>query len=1107
MGASRADILDRLRRRGLLFDGAMGSLLEAGRDRLPAFDCPERLVLEAPAEITDIHRQYLAAGAEAVETCTFGATPHKLSLHGLEEEAAEINRAAAAQAREAAREFPGALVAGSLGPTGLLSIEKRTDFQDFYRNFSVQAVALLEGGVDLLLVETGNDMMELRAAVLACRDAMATVRREVLLAVSLSVDEAGRLLLGTSLPAAVLALDHLGVDVLGVNCSLGPEGLLAVGAALPALVSTPLLAMPNRGLPRNVGGHAVYDMPEDEYAAKTAAFLDHGFQAIGGCCGTTPECIRRLRERMDAAGRRPQPVRRSRTPALTGIFEALLLGDAVKPVIVGERLNYHGSKKFRTAVDSGDLDAVMAIARDQVDRGAGVLDLCLSTRDLPRQLDLIRRITPLISVNAARPLMIDTTEPEAMTEACRRLHGRGVINSCNLEDPAKCRDILALARRHGQMVVCLPVAGGTVPREPAERLANALKIYQIAAEVGLYPHDLIFDPLILTLATGRPEDRDNGLLALRTLDLFKKHMPGAFAIMGVSNVSYGLPAPIRPVLNNVLLWEAARRGLDFAIFNPAELRREQELPPDLRELAEDLLLNRREDALERILELGRRGSGPEPPAAAPARDLPPAERLKAMIVQRERAGFLDTLARALEDATPQELIQTVFLPAMAEVGGLMDTARLPLPYVLESASMTQEGLQYLRRHFAFEEAGGRGRVVLATVRGDVHDIGKNLVRMLLVHNGYDVTDLGTDVSAEQILRSCRETRVDVVGLSALLVSTSREMRRTVALLQAEGLDVPVLIGGAAVNHAYALELAGGEDGGYAGGVFYAKDAFQGLKTVTALVDPEQRRRLQAEARTESRAAGVAEAVAEAVPAAAGTGVPVPRPAPPYLDEVVRTFCVGPGRLIRDFNFEKQCGRKLLAQGRVEDGFYRSLMQTGEQLLGSLVSQSLVAPLAVFGLFPVHPGDDGLAVHHAGQCERISLDPACWKRLFRRGDEAFLPLLVVTLGGDLHDRVRRHFDEGDYLQGYILSTIGAELADELAEVATSLILEELGLERRRVVRYSPGYPVWRNLADQRVLFHLLGAEARIGVHLSEACQMIPEFSVSAGLLFKETDEPS
>ena len=1102
MGAGRGEILDRVRRRGLLFDGAMGTLLEADRDRLPAFDCPERLVLEAPEAIAGIHRQYLAAGADVVETCTFGATPHKLGLHGLEEQAGGINRRAAECAREAARDFPNALVAGSLGPTGLLSIEKRTDFQDFYRNFSVQAEALLAGGVDILLIETGNDMMEVRAGVLACRDVMAAAGREALLGVSLSVDEAGRLLLGTSLAAATLALDHLGVDLLGVNCSLGPDGLLAAAAGLPRLVSTPLLAMPNRGLPENVDGRAEYRMPEDEYADKTVVFLARGFQAIGGCCGTTPDCIRRLRERMDAARVRPAAGRRTRTPALTGIFEAMILEEEPKPVIVGERLNYHGSRKFRTAVDADDLDAVMAIARDQAERGAGVLDLCLATRDLARQLDLVRRITPLISVNAARPLMIDTTETEVMEEACRRLHGRGVLNSCNLEDPEKCREILALARRHGQMVVCLPVAGGTVPRDPEERLANALKIYQIAAEEGLYPHDLLFDPLILTLATGQAEDRDNGVRALQTLELYKRHLPGAYAIMGVSNVSYGLPAAVRPVLNNVLLHEAGRQGLDFAIFNPAELRREDELPADLRELAEDLLLNRREDALDRILEAGRAGAVPEPPVSAGAPDLPPAERLRMMIVRRQRGGFLDMLAQALRVASPQELVQSVFLPAMAEVGGLMDSARLPLPYVLESASMTQEGLQYLRRHFAFEESAGRGRVVLATVRGDVHDIGKNLVRMLLAHNGYDVTDLGTDVPAEAIVAACQDRRADIVGLSALLVSTSREMRRVVSLLHEQGLQVPVLIGGAAVNHAYAQELARLNGDVYAGGVFYARDAFQGLKTAAALMEPGRRAELQAAAAAESRTAAAPAAPVEAAPPGLPAGIPT---AVPFLDEVVRTFCVGAARLIRDFNFEKQCGRKLLAKGRVEDGFYRSLMRTGEQLLGSLVTRSLVQPLAVFGLFPVRCHKAGLALAHGGEPHPISLDPAVWPRLFRRGAEAFLPLLVVTLGGDLHEQVRRRFDEGDYLQGYILSTIGAELADELAEVATSIILEEQGLDRRRVVRYSPGYPVWRNLSDQRILFHLLGAERRVGVHLSEACQMVPEFSVSAGLLYKEPEE--
>lgn len=1089
----------RLRERGLLFDGAMGTLLEAARDTLPRFDCAEQLVLSHEAVIADIHRQYLEAGADVVETCTFGATPHKLSLHGLDSRTREINVRAARLARQAAGVFPGALVAGSMGPSGLLSITRRTDYDDFFRNFHAQAAALLEGGVDILQLETCNDLLETRAGIHACRAAMREAGLDVPVAVSFSVDDSGRILLGTTIEAAALTVDHLGVDLIGINCSSGPDGLLPAARRLAAVVSAPMLAMPNRGLPEIRAGRAEYPLPEQEFAEKTSRFLALGFRAVGGCCGTTPACIRRLRETLDRQAPGEAGPTAPRRPALTGIFDAMLLDRVEKPILVGERLNYHGSRKFRQAVDAQDLDTVLAIARQQLDRGAAVLDLGLATRETSRQLELIRQVVPPVSVNAACPLMVDTTELEAMEEACRRVYGRGILNSCNLEDPARCRAVLDLARRHGQMIVCLPVSGDGVPQEPGERVSAALRIRALAEEEGLSAQDLIFDTLVLTLATGRAEDRDNGRRALDTLAAYRERLPGSFTLMGVSNVSYGLPGFFRPVLNNVLLHHARLGGLDFAIFNPLELKTREEIGEPLWTLAEDLLLNRRADALDRILALNQPAEPAHPARepGGPVRPLP--DRLRSLIVDHRREGFLELLDQLAADIPPQSIIEQVFLPAMAEIGRLMEAQRLPLPYVLESAAMTQDGLNHLRRRFTFSEGPGRGRIVLATVKGDVHDIGKNLVKMLLVHNGYAVDDLGANTPAESIVEAARSTGADIIGLSALLVSTSREMKQVVDQLRLAGSDIPVLIGGAVVNHNYAVELARGTGDVYAGGVFYGRDAFQGLKLAGELLDPERRRELQADLRTECQAIPAAPAPVAAV------GAPAIAPAAerPYLEPAVRSLCVDVVRLLAQFNFEKQCGRKFLVKGEMEPDFYRHLLQTGEALLRTLHDRTLVAPTAVTGVFPVDSTESGLIIRHEGAAYPISLAGSCFERLIREDGRPILPLMVVTLGGKLNELVKQRFDEGDYLQGYILSTIGAELADELAEVVTRITLDEMGLARAGMVRYSPGYPIWPALADQPVVLGLLGAGPRIGVQLSEGFQMIPEFSVSGGLLYKST----
>lgn len=1097
----KKSLLERIKNQGLLLDGPYGTWLESQRERLPPFHCPEELVLHHGPLVEEAHRQYLEAGAEAVKTCTFGATPHKLGLHGLQDRAREINFQAAMLARHAALDFPGTPVIGNLGPTGLLSIEQRTGYPDFYRNIHLQAEALLLGGVDLLLVETMNDMVETRAAIHACRDAMRRTGRDVPLAVSFSIDSAGRILVGTTIEAAARTVDHLRVDIIGLNCSMGPDEMESIARQLPAMVSALLLSLPNRGLPENRGGTACYSMPPVEFAAKVARFREAGYHLVGGCCGTTPSCVREMRNRLPAL---PPPDRNRPAvpvPSLTGIFDAFPLASSSRPVLVGERLNIHGSRKFKTAVEGGDWNAIGALARQQVDQGALVLDVCLATRDRQQQLELIRKIYPDLGVNAARPLMVDTTEPEAMEEACQRIYGRGLINSCNLEDPGLCRSILALARRHGQMVVCLPLEGREIPREPARRLELCRRILELAMEEGLAPEDLVFDPLILTLATGQASDRDNGRTALETLELIKAGLPGCFTIMGVSNISYGLPKAFRPVLNNVLLHHAAVRGLDFAIFNPAERMEPGALDPAARELAEDLLFGRREDALDRVL-AWQASPDAAPATAAMEPDLAagPVERLRKMIVGRRRAGFTGLLEATAREMEPAGLITEVFLAAMTEVGQGMEEKSLPLPYVLESAGMVQEGLALLREKFAVESGPAKGRIVLATVRGDVHDIGKNLVRLLLTHNGFEVIDLGVDVPAERIVEEIGRSGAHLAGLSALLVSTSREMGRVVELLAQTDHPVPVLIGGAAASASFAEELARRKPAPYPGGVYYGKDAGQGVRLAAMLMDPERRPELPPGIHPIEAVNPASSALADD---ASGPAV-LPRCSSPAGEGWTRCFCVPPPVLLQQFNFEHRCGRKLLARGRAEDGFYRNLLRTGEELLQLLQDRLVLEPMAVMGVVPVCPAGEGAALPVSGRPVPLSLMPAARSRLIRLEGEPVLPLLVVTAGHLINEMVRHRFNEGDYLQGYILSFIGAELADDLADLTAGLLREALGLDRAATVRYSPGYPVWPQLADQQTIFQLLDVERQLGVKLSSGLQMIPEFSVSAGL-FGRTGE--
>ncbi len=875
--------LDLLSRKVAVFDGAMGTSIQ--QLRLEAADfggeryvgCNDYLVLQKPEAIAAIHASFLEAGCDVIETCTFRANRLTMAEYGLQDEAPAINRAAAVLAREVADRFGAEgrhrFVAGSMGPSGKLPGSSDPDlsdvsFPELADVFREQAEALIAGGCDLLLLETSQDLLEVKAAILGIQHAFARTGRKIPLQVQVTLDANGRMLLGTDIAAVLASLERMPVDVLGLNCSTGPEPMRAPLAYLGENSSRPISCLPNAGLPVNVNGEAVYPLAPEEFARELVDFVERfGLNAVGGCCGTTPEHTRRLAEAL--SGRSPRPRTQPPKALVASGMTAVSLTQDPPPMLIGERLNAQGSKKMKELLLAEDLDGIAALGREQIAGGAHTLDICMAMTERRDEAYLMSRVVRTLSQTAEAPLVIDTTEAEVLEAALLAAPGRIIVNAVNMENGRDRLDrMLPLIRDFGAATIALTIDESGMARTAERKLAVAQRIHEIATrEYGLLPDALIFDALTFTLATGDAESANTAVETLEGIRAIKAALPGTLASLGVSNVSYGFKPAARAVLNSVFLHHAVRAGLDMAIVNPKQITPYAEVPPEPRELAEDLLLNRRPDAAARFI---RFYEGVKTAAAAvsdPTTGLTPPERLRWRVGHRQPEGIerdLDASVGALvaarggpadfatqpdyrypnavTTAAAVEVLNGTLLPAMKEVGDRFGSGELILPFVLQSAEVMKKAVGHLGRYLEKTEGLSKGTVVLATVYGDVHDIGKNLIRTILANNGYAVQDLGKQVPVNAIVDAAVECRADAIGLSALLVSTSRQMPLVVQELDRRGLAIPVLVGGAAINREFGREIGVVEGGrAYAGGVHYCKDAFEGLACVGRLTEEAARR--------------------------------------------------------------------------------------------------------------------------------------------------------------------------------------------------------------------------------------------------------------------------
>jgi 5-methyltetrahydrofolate--homocysteine methyltransferase len=1133
--------LEALESKVLIFDGAMGTNIQ--RAHLTADDfggkalegCNDNLVLTRPDVIQGIHESFLAVGCDVVETCTFQSTPRRLTEWGLGDKVRDINVTAARLARAACQKFSTPdhprYVAGSVGPTGMLPSSSdpalsAISFDELSENFYQQAKALVEGGVDVLLVETSQDILEVKAAIAGFERLFGELGRRVPVQAQVTLDTSGRMLLGTDIASAMTTLEALPVDVIGLNCSTGPEHMREPVRYLTEHARRPISVIPNAGLPLNTGtGDAVYPLEPDPMAEALRVFVhDFGVRIVGGCCGTTPDHLRAIVAAVRGADGKRGRAARHDVPRVSSAMRAITLHQDPPPLLIGERLNAQGSRKVKQLLLADDYEGLVAVARDQAESGAHVLDVCVALTERGDEAEQMAKTVKLLSMSVELPLMIDSTEATVIARALEHVPGRAIVNSINMENGRKrIEDVLPLVKTHGAAVVALTIDQVGMAKTRDRKLEIARRIHEIATgEYGLAPSDLIFDALTFTLATGEPEWIDSAHETIEGIRLIKRELPGVLTVLGVSNVSFGLTPPARAVLNSVFLHHCVAAGLDAAIVNPAHVRPYAEIPDTERTMADDLVFNRRPDALQRFIEhyAGASGAARET-REDPTAGMTPEERIHWKIVHRQKDGIESDLDIAGVREHPVRLLNDVLLPAMKEVGDKFGAGELILPFVLQSAEVMKKAVRHLEQFLEKAEGYTKGKVVLATVYGDVHDIGKSLVNTILSNNGYTVYDLGKQVPVNTIIDKAQEVGADAIGLSALLVSTSKQMPLCVQELDRRGLTYPVLIGGAAINRRFgrrALFVEG--ERAYEAGVFYCKDAFEGLETMDALMDTSRRPALVSDV---LRAARDDVFLQTGKDIAAGTDATtrsdiradnaVPQ-APFFGTRVLRDIPLGEVFALLDLDelYRLQWG----GRGSGPE-FERTVRSEFEPTLARLTTEAeregWLKPRAVYGYFPAQSSGNDVIVydpaayesdggslreiarfHFPRQAGRERLCLADYFRSVESGEVDVIGLQIVTVGDEATAKVDGLNAAGHVAEAYYVHGLAVETAEAVAEWMHRRVRRELGVAAGK--RYSWGYGACPDLDDHATVFKLLPAESALGMSLTSAFQLLPEQSTVA-----------
>jgi 5-methyltetrahydrofolate--homocysteine methyltransferase len=1150
--------LDTLEQKVLVFDGAMGTSLQVQNLTAEHFGgeqyngCNDFLVISHPEAVEKVHRSFLEVGVDVIETDTFRANRITMAEYKLGERVIEINQTAAALARRLADEYASKtgqprFVAGSIGPSGKLPSANDPDlsnvsFDQLADVFREQALGLIRGGVDVLLIETSQDILEVKAAITGIHKAFDETQTYLPLQAQVTLDTTGRMLLGTDVAAALAILEGIGIDVIGLNCSTGPEHMREPIRILGENSTLPVSCIPNAGLPLNVDGQAVYPLEPEPFAEVLVEFVEkHHISVVGGCCGTTPAHLKLL---VDKINGRPHPDRPQQTEAkLASSMTATLMRQDPPPTLLGERCNAQGSRKFKKMLLEEDYDGILELAREQVAGGAHALDISCAVTERPDEVELMRKVVKKLEMGVDVPLVIDTTELDVLESALKTAPGRCLINSTHLESGrGKADKIFTLAKTHNAAVIVLTIDENGMAKTRERKLEVAKRIYEIAVnDHGLKPQDLVYDALTFTLATGDEEFANSAIETIEGIRLIKQNLQGVMASLGVSNLSFGLAPQARPVLNSVMLYHCIQAGLDMAIVNAAQVKPYTEIDEKERELAEDLIFNRRADALQRYIEYFEKVSPQSAESALvnPTEGMTPEQRLHWAILHRHKEGVeadIDEIINRsiLPSPLPEDgreifptkheaavhTLNTVLLPAMKEVGDKFGAGELILPFVLQSAEVMKKSVAHLEKYLEKKEGVSKGLVVLATVYGDVHDIGKNLVKTILANNGYDVIDLGKQVPAETIITKAVEVNATAIGLSALLVSTSKQMPLIINELHRRNLKFPVLVGGAAINRRFGRRILFTEDGkAHEPGVFYCKDAFEGLETMDQIIVPEKREELLERVRREGD-----------MEMGRATQMPEHRKTAGARSNIIAEPITHPlkwgQRVVKDMPLEiifKHLSLNELFRlswgaknthgpewEKLNAGFDARL----ERMCREAIKDGWLKPQAVYGLFPCQSAGDELIIYNPDTINTASPDELtrfncprqpyddhlCLADYFASSESGKMDVVafqVVTVGQEATERFDKLQAAGDYSEGYFTHGLAVQTAEATADYLHGHIRRELGIGEDQGKRYSWGYPAIPELEDHKKVFQLLPAvEKELGMTLSAAYQLIPEQSTAA-----------
>ncbi|ATW47693.1 methionine synthase [Streptomyces peucetius] len=1143
---TRVDALrDALATRVVVADGAMGTMLQAQDPTLEDFQnlegCNEVLNVTRPDIVRSVHAAYLEVGVDCVETNTFGANHSAMGEYDIAERVYELSESGARIAREAADEYTASTgeqrwVLGSMGPGTKLPTLGHAPYTVLRDGFQQNAEGLIAGGADALLVETTQDLLQTKAAILGARRAMEATGADLPLLCSLAFETTGTMLLGSEIGAALTALEPLGVDMIGLNCSTGPAEMSEHLRYLTRHSRIPLLCMPNAGLPVLTKDGAHFPLgPEGLADAQEQFVTDYGLSLVGGCCGTTPEHLRQLVERVrgtQPSARNPRP-----EPGAASLYQTVPFRQDTAYMAIGERTNANGSKKFREAMLAGRWDDCVEMARDQIREGAHMLDLCVDYVGRDGVADM-EELAGRFATASTLPIVLDSTEVEVIRAGLEKLGGRAVINSVNYEDgdgpESRFAKVTRLAQEHGAALIALTIDEEGQARTAEHKVAIAERIIEdLTGNWGIHESDILIDTLTFTICTGQEESRKDGLNTIEAIRELKRRHPDVQTTLGLSNISFGLNPAARILLNSVFLHECVKAGLDSAIVHASKILPIARFDEEQVTTALDLIYDRRSegyDPLQKLMQLfeGATTTSLKAGKAEELAALPLDERLQRRIIDGEKNGLEKDLDEALTERAALEIVNDTLLEGMKVVGELFGSGQMQLPFVLQSAEVMKLAVAHLEPHMEKSDAEGKGTIVLATVRGDVHDIGKNLVDIILSNNGYNVVNLGIKQPVSAILDAAQEHRADVIGMSGLLVKSTVIMKENLEELNQRRMaaDYPVILGGAALTRAYVEqdlhEL-------YEGEVRYARDAFEGLRLMDALIGVKRGVPGAALPELKQRRVRATTTVVEERPeegtARSDVATDNPVPTPPFWGTRVAK-----GIPLKDYAswldegalFKGQWGLK---QSRAGDGpSYEELVETEGRprlrgLLDRLQTDNLLEAAVVHGYFPcVSKGDDLIILGEDGSERTRFTFPRqrrgrrlCLADFFRAeesGETDVVGLQVVTVGSRIGEETAKLFEANAYREYLELHGLSVQLAEALAEYWHARVRAELGFAgedpeavedmfalKYRGARFSLGYGACPDLEDRAKIAELLEPE-RIGVKLSEEFQLHPEQSTDA-----------